>query len=316
MERWSGVLKIPLYPGSTYRCRIAASLCVSPHSKELIVPSANAICFLGDRVEGTGNSVIERLSNLQRVADILVSKFGASVNAWVIEASDFYGPFAVYKGFLPSVNSWGEPQSYDPTGFPASTSLSTVLLNYLDEVKTAAVKERCRSHLAIAPTSYTPDTYVLGFSKGGTVVNQLLAELGSSEANPMEDPSSHSLSINQIVPCSKAALLNSIVQIHYLDVGLNSAGAYITDASTIENVRKRVTQREKGLRVSLHGTPRQWSDKWRPWIHMEKVILARLLECEVVRSGEKLQVCERLYFSDRNPDLQMHFEIIDKFDIG
>ncbi|KAK1560929.1 hypothetical protein Q3G72_032435 [Acer saccharum] len=52
--------------------------------------------------EGTGNPVIEKLSDLQKIAEILVSKFGSSFSAWVIEASDFNGPFAVYNDFVPS----------------------------------------------------------------------------------------------------------------------------------------------------------------------------------------------------------------------
>lgn len=98
------------------------------------VPSINAIFFNGDRVSGTGNPVIERLSDLERIAEIIVSKLGENVNAWVIEASKFNGPFAVYKDFISSVNQWGEPKSYDPTGYPASTSTVSLLSNCLKEV--------------------------------------------------------------------------------------------------------------------------------------------------------------------------------------
>jgi len=109
------------------------------------VPAANAILFLGDRVEGTGNPVIERLSDMQNVAEILVSKFGASVNAWVIEASTFNGPFAVYKEFIPSLNKWGEPQYYKPNGLPASTSVIAVLSKFLEEVNSIIVLIVCHT---------------------------------------------------------------------------------------------------------------------------------------------------------------------------
>lgn len=98
------------------------------------MPSTNAIFFNGDRVEGTRNPVVERLSDLQNVAQVLVSKFGGSVNAWVIQASIFNGPFAVYKDFIPSVNQYGEPKSYSPVGFPASTSTVSLLSNCLQQV--------------------------------------------------------------------------------------------------------------------------------------------------------------------------------------
>lgn len=98
------------------------------------VPTANAIFFNGDRVEGTGNPVIERLSDIQNIAEILGSKLGPSINTWVIDASTFNGPFAVYKEFIPSLNRWGEPQSYTHDGYPASTSVTTLLSNFLSEV--------------------------------------------------------------------------------------------------------------------------------------------------------------------------------------
>lgn len=98
------------------------------------VPSANAIFFHGDRVPETGNHVIERLYDLQKVAEIIVSKFGNSVNAWVVEASVFNGPFAIYKDFVPSVNQRGAPKSYSPIGFPASSSIVSLLSSCLHEV--------------------------------------------------------------------------------------------------------------------------------------------------------------------------------------
>lgn len=98
------------------------------------MPSANAIFFGGDRVKGTGNPVIERLSDARNIAEVLVSKLGVSVNAWVVEASVFNGPFAVYREFIPSVNAWGEPRSYDPNGFPASNSIILLISKCLQEV--------------------------------------------------------------------------------------------------------------------------------------------------------------------------------------
>ena len=103
------------------------------------MPSANAIFFNGDQVEGTGNFVIERLSDVQKIAEILVSKFGSTINAWVIEANTFNGPFAVYKDFIPTVNLDGEPQSYNATGLPASSSIVLLSSNCLKEVNLAAL---------------------------------------------------------------------------------------------------------------------------------------------------------------------------------
>lgn len=320
MDCWTGVLKVPLAPSSTSYCRVAVSLCLSTASKTLAVPSANAIFFNGDRAEGTKNPVIERLSDLQKIAQILVSKLGGCVNAYVIEAPVFNGAFAVYKDFIPSVNRYGEPKSYNPVGFPASNSTVSVLLNCLKEAK-KVIPRREQESLTDSVSFNRPKTCIFGFSKGGTVLNQLVAELGSLEVKSHMKPQPANGEFSnveediQIIPTTKEGLLNSISEIHYLDVGLNSAGAYITNHDVIERISKRLMQGAPGIRFVLHGTPRQWCDSNRVLIRNEKDKLVHLLESESRRSGGKLQVSEKFYFGDKPPSLQMHFEIIEDMDV-
>ncbi|AEC10475.1 Uncharacterized protein family UPF0565 [Arabidopsis suecica] len=319
MERWSGVLKIPLDATTSNYYRVAASLCLSS-SKTLTVPSANAIFFHGDKVQDTGNHVIERLYDLQKVAEIIVSKFGNSVNAWVVEASVFNGPFAIYKDFVPSVNHMGAPKSYSPVGFPASSSIVSLLSSCLHEV----LKEGTDVCLIdqIASVHHCPKTIVLGFSKGGVVMNQLMSEISSLDTNfaktssAMVEESTSQHEKIQIIPASKESFLNSISEVHYIDVGLNSSGAYITDHNVVQRISQRLARGADSLRIVIHGTPRQWCDELRGWIRKEKDELVRLLKAETENSGGKLQVCERFYFSDRLADLQMHFEIIDAMDVS
>ncbi|KAK9207584.1 hypothetical protein WN943_017873 [Citrus x changshan-huyou] len=305
MDRWSGILRIPLNPNTNTFYRIGASLCLSSSSKTktkaLAVPSANAIFFNGDRVEGTGNPVIEKLSDLQNIADILVSKFGASVNAWVIDACVHNGPFAIYNDFVPNLNSRGEPKSYSPIGFPASTATVSLLSNCLQEAKNVTSRNPRESYSTgtSASSFYKPKTFILGFSKGGTVLNQLVTELGHLEANksPVNAASIEEWAMSsiqeepQIIPRTKESLLNSINEIHYVDVGLNTAGAYITDSNVIQRISKRLMEQTSGsgIRFVLHGTPRQWSDSWRVWIRNEKDKLVHLLESESQKNGGKLQ---------------------------
>ncbi|KAH0930832.1 hypothetical protein HID58_016559 [Brassica napus] len=267
MERWSSVLKIPLIATSSNYYRVAASLCLSE------VPSANAVFFHGDRVRDTGNTVIERLYDLRKVAEVIVSKFGNSVNAWVVEASVFNGPFAVYKDFVPTVNRYGEPTtSYSPVGLPASSSIVSLLSSFLQE---------------------------------------FLSEMSSLETNS----SSEDEEIG-IIPASKESFLKSVSEVHYVDVGLNSSGAYITDQNVVQRISQRLAGGGSSVSVFVHGTPRQWRDEQRGWIVKEKDELVRLLKSEGENSGGKLQVHERFYFADRVPDLQMHFEIIDVMDVS
>ncbi|KAI3444784.1 hypothetical protein Pfo_001449 [Paulownia fortunei] len=328
MDRWSGVLKIQLHPNSSTFYRVAASLGLSSSPKNLAVPSGNAIFFSGDRVEGTGNPVIERLSDPQRIAEILVSKFGGSINAFVVEASIFNGPFAVYKDFIPSVNEHGEPKSYDATGFPASTSLVLLLSKFLAEAKNVILEKQKEPYQAEASASFSckPKTALLGFSKGGTVLNQLITEFGFSEVQSTEFPAQANKNVvngglaikedDWIIPTSKQSLFNSIAEIHYVDVGLNTEGAYLTNKDVIDRISERLVQRASGIRFLFHGTPRQWCDERRIWIRKEKDALVRLLKRAAHRNMGKLRLRERLYFPGKLPDQQMHFEIIDIMDVS
>ncbi|KAF6146129.1 hypothetical protein GIB67_015567 [Kingdonia uniflora] len=307
MDRWNGFLKISLNPNTNSHYNVAASLCISPSSKTLIVPSANAIFFNGDRVEGTGNPLIERLSDTRNIAEILVSKLGVTVNAYVVEASNFNGSFVVYDDFIPSVNSWGKPKCYDPRGFPASNATVLLLSKCLEEAKKLVHGEQ-QEPLAGASTSCTrpPKTILFGFSKGGIILNQLVTELAYSK---LESP----ITPTCIILDSRDVFLNNIYEIHYIDVGLNSAGAYITDHSVIEKIAENRTSE---IRFVLHGTPRQWCDRRRPWIREEKDILFQMLEDAARKTAGQVQVLNRFYFSDRHPNLQMHFEIIESLDVS
>jgi hypothetical protein len=180
---------------------------------------------------------------------------------------------------------------------------------------------------AFASCLSQPKTFILGFSKGGTVINQLVTELSFSDVRltgntPCTEEQSRSgqhsnfSEESKIIPNTEENLLNTITEIHYLDVGLNSSGAYLTDHEVIERISYRLIQGAQGIRFILHGTPRQWCDSRRVWIRNEKDQLVHMLESEAQRSGGKLEVCEKIYFSDRPPGMQMHFEIIEKFDVG
>lgn len=164
-----------------------------------------------------------------------------------------------------------------------------------------------------------PRTIILGFSKGGTVINQLVTELGFSDVASIEKSPHLGQRVDTefcIVPKTKETFLNSIDEIHYVDVGLNSTGAYLTNRDVIEGISKRLMQGAPGIRFMLHGTPRQWSDERRGWIRQEKDTLLHLLESEAHKSGGQPQVYEKFYFADSLANLQMHFEIIERLDVN
>uniref|UniRef100_A0A453P7B9 Uncharacterized protein n=1 Tax=Aegilops tauschii subsp. strangulata TaxID=200361 RepID=A0A453P7B9_AEGTS len=150
MGRWTGVVHVPLSQGGPL-FRVAASLILTP-SKALAVPRANAILFTGDRVPGTGEPAIERLSDAAYLAKVLAGKLAGEANAWVVDAACFAGPFAVYRELVPAVDTVGDPERYDPTGLPAAAGVASILAHCIREVScgkfrgnSAAVKDLPRS---------------------------------------------------------------------------------------------------------------------------------------------------------------------------
>lgn len=324
MERWTGVLHVPLSQGGPL-FRVAASLILAP-SKALAVPRANAILFTGDRVPGTGEPAIERLSDAAYLAKLLAGKLAREANAWVVDAACFAGPFAVYRELVPSVDAVGDPERYDPTGLPAAAGVADILAHCIREIQYKVMRGSLNDSAgnqeptaSLLPSS-APKTIILGFSKGGVVVNQLVTELSywaSKSAKSSVDISQRSppLLTCDLFPATASDVLSSISEFHYLDVGLNCAGAYTTDHATIKGIASYVSQTTDNLRFGLHGTPRQWSDPNRPWILAEKNTMLWLLQDEANKCEGRLTLSEKRYFDGRPRSLLMHFEILEAMDI-
>jgi len=177
-------------------------------------------------------------------------------------------------------------------------------------------------HPAASLSSCPPRTIILGFSKGGVVANQLVTELSSWASESMKNfvdvsqPNPSHSSHNLLVPTSASDVLSSISEFHYVDVGLNCAGAYITDQAVIKKIGDYVLHTGQNLRFVLHGTPRQWFDPNRSWIRKEKDIMLQLLRDEAKRCDGRLLVYEKMYFEGTPRSLLMHFEILEVMDIS
>ena len=95
---------------------------------------------MGDSASGTGDPSIERFSDLETIAAILLSKFeDPLVNTWVVEAPRFSGPFACYDAFVPSITPHGDPLCYDPQNLTASRAIVSLLHDCLAKVPTRYV---------------------------------------------------------------------------------------------------------------------------------------------------------------------------------
>ena len=154
--------------------------------------------------------------------------------------------------------------------------------------------------------------HLIGFSKGGVVLNQVLAEL----SQPCNEP--EVVCLRQVCLCNiqvqsypaEPALtvcpaLQSLREIHFCDVGLNSRGVFLTDPRDLQNLAQEMKQSLPHLSIMLHGTPRQWADSTRPWIAAEKKRFIKGL------ADAGIRIAERTYFEGQDPSLLMHFQCIE-----
>ncbi|KAK1306938.1 hypothetical protein QJS10_CPA10g00958 [Acorus calamus] len=81
-----------------------------------------------------------------------------------------------------------------------------------------------------------------------------------------------------IIPAFKESFLLSISNMHYVDVGLNSPGAYLTDHAVIKKIAEHLAPSVREIHIAIHGTPRQWCSSDCPWIRKEKDRLVQLLQ--------------------------------------
>jgi hypothetical protein len=164
-----------------------------------------------------------------------------------------------------------------------------------------------------------PKTLLFGFSKGGVVLNQLLSEIAFAEDQSqsrrgVERKTWGTPRCRCLFPSSIPDFLGSITEVHFIDVGLNCPGAYLTDEKLLESVVRAMAMMP-GSRIVFHGTPRQWHDKNRPWIACEKNTCIRLLSSMAKSHGDNVQILEKLYFADEKPSLRMHFNILECLDL-
>ncbi|KAL3892738.1 MAG: hypothetical protein SGPRY_014835, partial [Prymnesium sp.] len=195
-------------------------LCVAYHESS----AATAVLFCGDLTRERASMLSHpSLAPFARFcAERLTSKLASRLPGWstvlVLPPRSVDG-FSCYDcGFLDAVNITGDPLNgaYSTDGSCCSHVLS--LLRYASETYAG---------LASKPV------HLLGFSKGGVVLNQILAEWGAEEIQP--DP---------------AQLLLSAASLSFLDPGLNGEGPIFLDDRP---VLRRVAHR---LRARLPSPPR------------------------------------------------------------
>jgi Uncharacterised protein family UPF0565 len=270
---------------------------------------------MGDDVSDFDDETVQTLSNPANICSVLAQKLDPDTNVFVICPKRYSGPFACFDHFIPSMTAAGEPIGYFPHKFPACSYL-------VDHISQDLAKDLSFTEFS-GPKTGTGDygdILLFGFSKGGIVLNQIMAELAHSvniSSQPELVKSSAKSCLQHLFPSSVSELLSSLTEFHYVDAGLNCRGCHMTDPAVLDDMAKFVAFRKRRLRVVLHGTPRQWSDRRRPWILQEKerFLLYLQLSSQTFAKG-MINVEDKWYFKDVKPSLSMHFNIIRAMDVN
>lgn len=197
--------------------------------------------------------------------------------------------YACYDHFLGPCTISGEPFGYPGQLLKAWAQLGSLLQG-------AGALPRPQSPLLLA-----------GFSKGAVVLNQLLSELAWRSA---EEGAGWEAGAGWKAGDGSSATLawmHNLAEVHYLDAGLNTPGAYITSAPAWAALGRWRSAAGQGIVLRVHSSPRQREDAGRPWIREE---LRRML-AEARRAGVKGS--EQKYCEGQEPSMAAHFEVLSQF---
>ncbi|KAF1791621.1 Uncharacterized protein GQ600_23322 [Phytophthora cactorum] len=215
----------------------------------------------------------------EAVAELLSEKFGDTCNVWVVQPSRFkHGAYSSFNNFV-TTDEYGAATKYDPTAY-ATKHLASLMQN------TQATMRRQGVNVSTALPMH-----LLGFSKGGIVLNQLVTELvrysfnkkrsnsgqvrqGSVFASTrqffaavgflflLDERESFCFLFCQLTLSIYSGQINSI---HWLDAGNGS----LEGAMPTEETALAVLSRYEQLRLFVHVTPYQYEARQRPWIKAE-----------------------------------------------
>lgn len=274
------------------------------------MPDGIAVLFQGDRIEAYGvDAEVMRLQEPDVQARCIASRFPNTWATVVISPSRTEAGAACFDHFFEKLTLTGEPLGYKPGMFKASSQLCSLLMN-----SGLLVSDSVSDDLASNARKFPP-CVVIGFSKGGIVLNQLLTEMAGCNMTVSSDQQPGQMQRCPSSASCSAELLQSITEFHFLDTGLNCRGAHLTDSEIISALGAAMKE-EKDKSIAdvlgnkkkpilyLHGTPRQWTDARRPFIAAERDTFIQLCEKNDVSINSKY------YFEGQKPSLRMHFDIL------
>ncbi len=217
-----------------------------------------AVLFPGDQLPASLPSHLLELQDPLVQLEGLLKKFPAHTDFLVVFPSSITAEgFARYAQFLVSSSPSGEPSQYVGAVGKAMVELRRI------------VEDHCRLVPAEGRADVDVSLDVVGFSKGGVVLNQLLVEMGNA-CDTADDG-------NATRGADWLWAWQTVSALHYVDAGLNTIGAYVSAPETVLAFAAARRRLGSQLFVTIIGTWRQWADERRPWVRREADELAELL---------------------------------------
>eukprot|EP00873_Tetraselmis_striata_P027169 jgi/Tetstr1/447433/TSEL_003693.t2 len=277
-------------------------------------PRRSVIFFVGDQLEGRDVSAEVHAAQEPRVQAAAMASKWPGWDVLVVMPSRLEAGCGCFDHFLTKTTRTGEPLGYQGHTLKAAGQLWSLL------GAAGCLAEDWREQASWQGGNRAPPTFpeiiLVGFSKGGVVLNQVLTEL--AHAFSPEDTSAAPGAVQGVdwpppEPACPAALfrtfLASIREFHFCDAGLHCRGAFMTDPRVAAQLP---AARAAGCapRVVIHGSPRQLEDPTRPWMRAEAESCIKLLSDAGVDA--KLE----RYFVGEALSLEMHFRTIRSHESG
>lgn len=226
----------------------------------------------------------------EAVAELLSRKFGEASNVWVVRPRRFkHGAYSSFDNFV-QTNDYGAATKYDPAA--SATKHLTVLMQNAQ----ALLRQQ-----GVNVSTGLP-MHLLGFSKGGIVLNQLVTELVRYSFYKKR---SNSGQVRQGSVCaSTRQFFAAINSMHWLDSGNGS----LDGALPTEEAALAVLARYEQLRLFVHVTPYQYEARQRPWIRNEVNSFVNKMNL----LGADVQLI--IYYAGDECSLASHFHILHDFE--
>ncbi|TMW60929.1 hypothetical protein Poli38472_000971 [Pythium oligandrum] len=195
----------------------------------------------------------------ESVAATLAQKFGNDTNVWVIRPNELaYNTYACYTSFVASTKH-GAALSYTHTGTAVPH-----LMALMENVQAQLQQEH--------DISLELPIHLVGFSKGGIVLNQIATEatrwkagLFSNFDTPDNNNNNNNNEVETLVSSADQRFFSRLSSIHWVDSGNGSRyGAVPTDERTLSALYAL-----RPLTLCVHVTPYQFDAPDRRWIRSE-----------------------------------------------